>query len=69
MKYTAAFLLMLSIGSCAQVQKVPEYDTVKLTILRIEWVREGGEGQANLWATIKLTMRDRQGIIYKATWP
>lgn len=68
MKYLKVFLLMLSIGSCAQAQKkVFEYETVKLTILKIEWVREDVvEVGAAEWLIIKLTMRDSQGIIYKA---
>lgn len=65
MKYTAAFLLMLSIGSCVRAQKVSEYETVKLTILKIERIREDSEGA--LWYTNKLTMRDSRGIIYKAS--
>jgi hypothetical protein len=64
-KYTAAFLLMLSIGSCAQSQKVPEYETVNVTILKIERIREDSEG--TLWYTNKLTMRDSRGIIYNAS--
>jgi len=65
MKYAAGFLLILSIGSCAQAQKDPEYETVSLTILKIERVREDSEG--TLWYTNKLTMRDSKGIIYKAS--
>ena len=94
MKYAAAFLIMLVIGSCAQAQqynpcqpqaqqhnacqpliipgqsstvprKLPEYETVNLTILKIERVREETEGA--LWYTNKLTMRDSRGIIYKAS--
>jgi hypothetical protein len=64
MKYMAAFLLMLSIGSCAQAQKLPEYEPVNLTILKIEHIREDREGI--LWYIFKLTMRDSQGIIYRA---
>jgi hypothetical protein len=56
---------MVSIGSCVHAQKVPEYETVNLTILKIERVRDEEEG--NLWYVNKLTMRDPQGIIYKAS--
>jgi hypothetical protein len=65
MKYTAALLLMLSIGSCAQAQKAPEYETVKVTIVKIERVKEM-EGET-LWYNNKLVMRDSRGIIYKAS--
>jgi hypothetical protein len=64
-KYTAAFLLMLSIGSSAQAQKVPGDETVKLTILKIELAREDAESAQ--WLVVKLTMRDSQGIIYRAS--
>jgi hypothetical protein len=53
MKYTAAFLLMLSIGLGAQAQKLPEYETVNLTILKIERVREEAEG--GQWLIVNLT--------------
>jgi hypothetical protein len=65
MKYTAVFLLILSIGSYARAQKPPEYETVNLTILKIEHVREEVEG--GQWLIVKLTMRDSQGIIYRAS--
>ena len=64
-KYTAAFLLMLSIGSFVQAQKAPEYETVNLTILKIE--RIGEEAENAQWLAVKLTMRDSQGIIYRAS--
>jgi hypothetical protein len=64
-KYTAAFLLMLSIGSLAQAQKPPQCETVNLTILKIERVREEVEG--GQWLIVKLTMRDSEGIIYRAS--
>src|SRR5436309_776932 len=65
MKYAAGFLLILSISSCARAQKLPEYETVKLTILKIERVRQ--ENETSLWYINKLTMRDSRGIIYKAS--
>src|SRR5713226_3129878 len=65
MKYLKVFLLMLSIGSCAQAKKVSEYEKINLTILKIERVREDSEG--GRWVTNKLTMRDSRGIIYKAS--
>lgn len=64
MKYTAAFLLML-IGSFVQAQKVPEYETVKLKVLKIERIRQ--DDNESLWYITKLTMRDAQGIVYKAS--
>jgi hypothetical protein len=65
MKYTAGFILMLSIGACTQAQKVPEYETINLTILKIERVRE--EAEHAQWLAVKLTMRDSHGIIYRAS--
>jgi hypothetical protein len=65
MKYRAAFLLMLSIGSGAGAQKPSQYETVNLTILKIERVREEVEG--GQWLIVKLTMRDSQGIMYRAS--
>jgi len=65
MKYMAAFLLVLSIGSCVEAQKLPEYETVNLTILKIERMREEVEG--GQWLIVKLTMRDSQGVIYRAS--
>jgi hypothetical protein len=65
MKYRAAFLLLWSIGSCARAQKLPESEMVNLEILRIERVREEVEG--GQWLVVKLTMRDAQGIVYRAS--
>ncbi len=65
MKYMAALLLVLSIGSCVEAQKLAEYETVNMTILKIERVREEVEG--GQWLIVKLTMRDSQGVIYRAS--
>jgi|SRR5882762_3558747 len=64
MKYAAVLLLMLSIGLCAQAQKVPEYKTIEVKILKIEIIRER---ESEPQSTYKLTMRDSRGIIYRAS--